>query len=164
MVDRGIITGLTGLSSDLLHPISDLVAPLLSSLFSIYFYLDAVPSSWQRSLICPVPKKGDLSRISNYRPISLTEVTRKVYEMCILDRLKVDTPLSREQVVFANVAPPLIKSKPLILWLPFPTRLARRCTSSAPFSLPGVLEIFTRGIPVSIRILNNNNNNIFIDL
>jgi hypothetical protein len=77
-----------------------MVAPILASLFSIYFYLDAVPSSWKRSLICPVPKKGDLSMISNYRPISLTEVTRKIYEMCLLDRLKAVTPLSREQGEF----------------------------------------------------------------
>jgi hypothetical protein len=38
--------------------------------------------------------------ISNYRPISLTEVTRKIYEMCLLDRLKAVTPLSREQGEF----------------------------------------------------------------
>jgi hypothetical protein len=93
----GKAPGLTGLSADLLHPIADMVAPILASLFSIYFYLDVVPSSWKRSLICPIPKKGDLSMISNYRPISLTEVTRKIYEMCLLDRLKAVTPLSREQ-------------------------------------------------------------------
>jgi hypothetical protein len=81
----GKAPGLTGLSADLLHPIADMVAPILASLFSIYFYLDVVPSSWKRSLICPVPKKGDLSMISNYRPISLTEVTRKIYEMCLIN-------------------------------------------------------------------------------
>ena len=89
--------GLTGLSADLLHPIASLVAPLLTSLFCTYSFLDVIPSSWARALICPVPKKGDLSLISNYRPISLTEVCRKIYEMCILDRLKATVSLSREQ-------------------------------------------------------------------
>lgn len=89
--------GLTGISADLLHPIAESAAPILSSLFGLYFHLDAIPSSWQRSLICPVPKKGDLSRISNYRPISLTEVTRKIYEMCLLEHMKSSVTLSREQ-------------------------------------------------------------------
>jgi hypothetical protein len=35
------------------------------------------------ALIHPVPKKGNLSRIDNYRPISLTETLRKLYEKCI---------------------------------------------------------------------------------
>ena len=47
--------------------------------------------------MCPVPKKGDLSRISNYRPISLTELTQKIFEMCILHRLGPEVKLSREQ-------------------------------------------------------------------
>ena len=89
--------GITGLFADLLHPIAEIVAPVLASLYCTYASLDVVPSSWTRALLCPVPKKGDLSLISNYRPISLTEVTQKIYEMCVLERLKATVPLSREQ-------------------------------------------------------------------
>ena len=94
---RGKAPGLSGFSSELMHPVVDLVAPVLSSMFCVYMALSMVPSSWKRALLCPVPKKGDLSRISNYRPISLTEVTRKIYEMCVLDRLRAEIPLSLEQ-------------------------------------------------------------------
>jgi hypothetical protein len=80
-----------------LHPIIEIVAPVLSSMFCVYMALSMVPSSWKRALLCPVPKKGDLSLISNYRPISLTEVTRKIYDMCILERIRSEVPLSREQ-------------------------------------------------------------------
>ena len=33
--------------------------------------------------ICLVPKKGDISRLCNWRPISLVPTLYKVYEMCI---------------------------------------------------------------------------------
>ena len=33
-----------------------------------------IPVPWKKAVIVPVPKKGDLSLISNYRPISLLEV------------------------------------------------------------------------------------------
>ena len=89
--------GLSGVSADLLLPGADVLAPLLGKLFCVYFANARIPSSWTRALICPVPKKGDLSRVSNYRPISLTEVTRKVFELCLLDHLNVTISLSPEQ-------------------------------------------------------------------
>ncbi len=42
----------------------------------------------EKTINVPVPKKGDLSRISNYCPISLTETHRKIFEHCILDYLQ----------------------------------------------------------------------------
>jgi hypothetical protein len=38
--------------------------------------------------IVPVPKKGDLSKVENYRPIALLETTRKLFEMLLLQQLK----------------------------------------------------------------------------
>ena len=53
---------------------------VILDLFKIYYVSGRVPVSWTRSLICPVPKKGDLNKIENYRPISLTETLRKLFE------------------------------------------------------------------------------------
>ena len=75
----GKAPGMTGVCAELLAPISHLVADTISVMFHFYHCFQVVPSSWTRALICPVPKKGDLSRISNYRPISLTEVMRKIF-------------------------------------------------------------------------------------
>ena len=45
-----------------------------------------------------MPKKGDLTKISNYRPISLTEVGRKLFESMLLPAVTdIVEPLSVEQ-------------------------------------------------------------------
>lgn len=39
-----------------------------------------IPQEWQEALIQPIHNKGDPKSIANYRPISLTENLRKLYE------------------------------------------------------------------------------------
>ena len=73
----GKAPGMTGICAELLVPVAAVIANSMDLMYRLYFALQVVPSSWSRALVCPVPKKGDLSRISNYRPISLTEVTRR---------------------------------------------------------------------------------------
>ena len=94
--------GISSLSADLLRPVADLIVPLLTGIFRSYLSLGVVPSSWTRALVCPVPKKGDLSQIKNYRPISLTEVTRKIYEMVLMRSLQERVTMSREQGGFRS--------------------------------------------------------------
>ena len=43
---------------------------------------------WSLSNIVPVPKSGDLSKPDNYRGISLTCITAKVYNRMILNRVR----------------------------------------------------------------------------
>ena len=45
------------------------------------------PSSWRKSHIIPVPKKGDLSLVTNYRGISLIPIAAKIYNKLIINRL-----------------------------------------------------------------------------
>ena len=42
---------------------------------------------WAEFDICLVPKKGDISKLSNWRPISLVPTLYKVYEMCMWEVL-----------------------------------------------------------------------------
>ena len=59
---------------------------------------EIIPEQWGRSILVPIPKKGDLSDCSNYRTISLINHTGKV----LLNRLKyhLDPHLSEEQAGF----------------------------------------------------------------
>ena len=43
------------------------------------------PSSWRKSYIIPIPKKGDLPLVTNYRGISLIPIAAKIYNKLILN-------------------------------------------------------------------------------
>ena len=57
------------------------------------------PSSWNKSQIVPVPKKGDLTLPTNYRGISLLPIAAKIYNKLILNRLlpKIEPILRKNQ-------------------------------------------------------------------
>src|SRR5690606_745028 len=62
-----------------------------------------IPQSWTSSVIKPVPKKGDLSLIQNYRPISLSNTLRRLFERLMLPRLNsYIEPLHRSQNGFRS--------------------------------------------------------------
>ena len=52
------------------------LAPVLCRLFRLILKTETNPLSWKHtlSLVLPVPKKGDHSNHSNYRPIALSSV------------------------------------------------------------------------------------------
>ena len=54
----------------------------LSKWFKFCFNAGKIPSSWN-NVIIPIFKKDDKSKIENYRPISLLENIRKIYERCL---------------------------------------------------------------------------------
>ena len=59
---------------------ADELAPVLCCLFLLILISCTYPSSWKHALVQPVPKKGDRSNPSNYRPIALTSAVAKVFE------------------------------------------------------------------------------------
>jgi Reverse transcriptase (RNA-dependent DNA polymerase) len=60
----------------------------LSNLFSLCRRWGVAPETWKEALVVPVPKKGNTSSFANFRPISLTETFRKVFEKCVLRELQ----------------------------------------------------------------------------
>ena len=60
------------------------------------------PDEWTRSLIFPLPKKGNLRKCGNYRTISLISHTSKIMLRVILNRLKKEAKehLAEEQAGF----------------------------------------------------------------
>ena len=45
------------------------------------------PKIWHQSQIIPMPKKGDLSLVTNYRGISLMSIAAKLYNKMLLNRI-----------------------------------------------------------------------------
>ena len=46
-----------------------------------------VPTQWKEATVVPIPKQGDLTSVSNYRPISFLPVPGKVLEKLIHTQL-----------------------------------------------------------------------------
>ena len=67
--------------------IRQVMAPSIYRFFQIIWQTGLIPKSWSYACIVPIPKKGDVSLIQNYRPISLTETLRKLFERVILPYL-----------------------------------------------------------------------------
>ena len=77
----------------------DIFHDLLLKLCNFCLINKTCPSSWRTSQIIPVPKKGDLTLVTNYRGISLLPIAAKIYNKLILNRLlpKVDPLLRKNQ-------------------------------------------------------------------
>ena len=67
---------------------SDLLSESLCKLFNFIFINNLYPESWTRGIVVPVPKKGNLSDVNNYRGITLTSIFSKIYSHILDNRLR----------------------------------------------------------------------------
>jgi hypothetical protein len=65
-----------------------LLEPYIHELFLFIVQSGSFPESWKLAKIKPIHKKGDYSKIENYRPISNLNSISKLFERCILNRLE----------------------------------------------------------------------------
>lgn len=49
----------------------DMVSPSLLNLFNVIFESGIYPTIWSTGIIVPIPKKGDLNNVDNYRGINI---------------------------------------------------------------------------------------------
>ena len=83
----GKASGPNAISNCSLRELSSELSTPLCSLFNHSLYTACVPISYKEVNVTPVPKKGDLSIVSNYRPISLLNSEDKVSERLVFKHL-----------------------------------------------------------------------------
>ena len=66
----GKASGPEGMSDRILRELAYELSPPLCSLFNESLHTGRLPTSYKEANVCPVPEKGDLSIVSNFRPIS----------------------------------------------------------------------------------------------
>ena len=80
MLPTGKASGSDGLSNRLLRELSNELAKPYQCLFNQSIRMGTVPFSYKEANVSPVPKNGELSIVSNYRPISLLNAEDKLLE------------------------------------------------------------------------------------
>lgn len=80
------------IKAEMLKPLVDLLAPVLQVLFQLCWQWSYTPLVWRQATVFPIFKKGDASDPANYRPISLTSVMRKLFEMVLTLDIMVASP------------------------------------------------------------------------
>ena len=83
----GKATGPDGINKCILRELAHELSPPLCSLFNQSLILGIVPDIWKKSHMCPIPKGGDRTAVSNYRPISLLSNINKVLEQIVFKYL-----------------------------------------------------------------------------
>jgi len=81
-------SGMDGLSGFFIKIFTKILAPVLKSLFNKILTTGEIPSTWKIAKIVPVHKKGDTSKVDNFRPVSNIVSIAKVFELTILQRLE----------------------------------------------------------------------------
>jgi hypothetical protein len=94
--------GSDGITAEMLQAGGEQLARQIHTLCNKAWVESTIPEEWGKSILVPIPKKGDLSNCSNYRTISLINHTGKVLLIVLLNRLKnqLDPYLSEEQAGF----------------------------------------------------------------
>ena len=74
----------------------------LHSICQLVYEKCQAPSQWTTSLIIPLPKKGDLQLMTNYRGIILMSIAAKTYNRILLNRIRgpIDALLRKNQAGF----------------------------------------------------------------
>ena len=79
--------GPDGVHGKILKNCAKSLALPLSLLFTKSFKTGLIPSEWKSANVVPVFKKGEKISVKKYRPISLTCLVMKTFEVCIRDKL-----------------------------------------------------------------------------
>ena len=85
---RGKSAGIDSLLPEMFIECKAFLSPLLCKLFNYIYTNSLYPASWTKGVIVPVPKKGDLSDVNNYRGITLTSIFSKIFSILLDNRLR----------------------------------------------------------------------------
>ena len=80
-------SGLPHISNVALKPVLKILAEQMTFISNLSVKTQTFPESWKKALVIPIPKKGDLSSVTNFRPISLLPQPGKVLEKLVHNSL-----------------------------------------------------------------------------
>ena len=67
---------------------AEIIIPYITIIVNYMFDNECYPDSWTKGVIVPIPKKGDLSDVNNYRGITLISSFSKIFSLIVKNRLE----------------------------------------------------------------------------
>ena len=105
-LDVSKATGADNISARMLKGTVSSITLSLTKMFNLSIKTGSFPQSWKCARVVPIPKGGDLSNPTNYRPISILPILSKVLEKhvhgIISDHLLLHSPISDQQWGFTT--------------------------------------------------------------
>ena len=80
-------SGLTDISSFVIKEAFLVCICQITHLFNLSLSTSTFPVAWKKALVIPIPKTGDLTKVQNYRPISLLPLPGKILEKLVHKQL-----------------------------------------------------------------------------
>ena len=94
-------SGLDNINSFVIKKAFESLTPQVTFMFNLSIRGAEFPDSWKKALVVPIPKQGNLTKVQNYRPISLLPLPGKILEKLIhrqlSDYLETEFLLAGEQ-------------------------------------------------------------------
>ena len=82
-------SGIDNISSLILRDAFTILLAQITHLFNLTVSTCSFPKAWKKALVIPIPKTGNLTKVQNYRPISLLPLPGKLLEKLIHAQLSV---------------------------------------------------------------------------
>ena len=76
-------SGLDNINSSSIKIAFEFLIPEITHMYNLSIQLASFPDSWKKALVIPIPKKGNLTNVQNYRPISLLPLPGKIMEKLV---------------------------------------------------------------------------------
>ena len=76
-----------GISCKILKLSKHVIAQSLTDIINMSLIRGVVPCAWKRARVVPIFKSGDISSLSNYRPISILPIVSKIVERAVHKQL-----------------------------------------------------------------------------
>ena len=92
------------MTAEVLKEGGDFIVDQLTIICQLVYQQQKTPFQWTSSLIVPIPKKGNIELMTNFRGISLMSIAAKVYNQVFLIRIRtqIDAKLRKNQAGFRS--------------------------------------------------------------
>ena len=80
-------SGLENIGSFIVKQLFEILITKVTYMFNLSIERSSFPREWKLALVIPIPKTGDLTKVKNYRPISLLPLPGKILEKLVHKQL-----------------------------------------------------------------------------